>query len=370
MKDGKYIVLVVDDNSKNLQVTAGMLQDEGYLVSLATDGKSALSILETVLPDIILLDVMMPEIDGFEVCRILKSNNDLSNIPVIFLTAKDEPGDISEGFRVGGVDYVTKPFIREELLSRIKTHVELADSLRTIREFNRIRDRLYSIIAHDIRSPFASIKMSINAVAAGAISPNDEQFMVLMKHLDKTVNDTSAFIDNLLNYTKYQGQKVNFSLKLQDIYPVLLRSIDFVKENAVKKEIKINLNIPENTCAIFEDNSMMVIFLNLIGNAIKFTPRGGIIDIFSESKQSSLEVHVKDNGTGMQAEVFDRVFIRNEHYFSSGTNAEKGTGLGLFIVRDLIKLNKCQMTATSKAAEGTNIIISLKTDETDKTDIL
>ncbi len=365
MKDGKTIVLVVDDNSTNLQYTAGMLHNEGYLVSLATGGKAALATLESFIPDIVLLDVMMPEMDGFEVCRILKSNNDLSNIPVIFLTAKDQPGDITEGFRAGGVDYLTKPFMREELLSRIKIHAELADSLRTIREFNRIRDRLYSIIAHDIRSPFATIKMSINSIATGAINPSDDQFMVLMKHLDKTVNETSAFIDNLLNYTKYQGQKVNLSLKVQDIYPVMLRSIDFVKENALRKEIKINLNIPENTCALFEDNSIMVVFLNLIGNAIKFTPRGGKIDILSVLKNGILEVHVRDNGIGMLPEVFDRVFIRNEHHFSTGTNAEKGTGLGLFIVRDLIKLNKCLMTATSNPEEGTNIIISLKTDETD-----
>jgi len=306
---------------------------------------------------------MMPEMDGFEVCRIIKSSSHFSNIPVIFLTAKDQPGDITEGFSAGGVDYVTKPFLREELLSRIKTHVDLANSLRTIVEFNRIRDRLYSIIAHDIRSPFAGIKMTINAIATGAINPSDNDFMEMVKYLDKTVNETSALIDNLLNYTKYQGQKVNLSLKVQDLFPILLQSIDFLKENANTKGIKVNLKIPEYTYAVFEENSMMAVFRNLIGNAIKFTPEGGIVDIFYESKHSLLEVHMKDNGTGMPHEVFDRVFVRNEHYFSSGTNAEKGSGLGLFIVRDLLKLNNCRMTATSKPEEGTDIVITLNTVE-------
>jgi len=369
MEDGKYNILIVDDNSRNLQLTAGILRDEGYLVSLATGGKSALSILENISPDLILLDVMMPEMDGFEVCRLIKNNKSLADIPVIFLTAKDQPDDLAEGFRIGGVDYVTKPFMREELISRIKTHVELAGSLRTIREFNRVRDRLYSIIAHDIRSPFSSIKMTINAIASGAISPADNEFMEMIQYLDKTVNETSALLDNLLNYTKYQGQKVNLSLKVQDLYPVLLQSVEFVKDDAIRKGIDIHLKVPEDSFALFEENSMMAVFRNLLSNAIKFTRDGGIIELFSELKDDLQVVHVKDSGTGMPREVFDRVFVKNEHYLSSGTNAEKGSGLGLFIVRDLVKLNNCRMTATSEPGAGTDISIILNTSDTDKSNM-
>src|SRR5664279_390226 len=124
---GKYI-LIVDDNNKNLQLTASLLKDEGYLISVAQNAKDALLQLNEILPDLILLDIMMPGMDGLELCRLIKKNDKLCDIPVIFLTAKSQTEDLAEGFKAGGVDYINKPFNREELLIRVQTHIELASS--------------------------------------------------------------------------------------------------------------------------------------------------------------------------------------------------------------------------------------------------
>ena len=176
MKNSGKFILIVDDNLKNLQLTATLLKGEGYLLSLAEDAGSALAQLESFVPDLILLDVMMPGIDGFELCRIIKKNEKFREIPVIFLTAKNQAEDLADGFNAGGVDYLSKPFNRLELLMRVKNHLELSHSRKKILEMNKTRDKLYSIIAHDIRSPFSSITLTVSAIANGYLEPDSEDF--------------------------------------------------------------------------------------------------------------------------------------------------------------------------------------------------
>ncbi|MFW5777932.1 MAG: response regulator, partial [Bacteroidota bacterium] len=154
--DKKITILIVDDNHQNLRVVSSFLKDKNYNLALATSGEKTLELLEKIHTDLILLDIMMPEMDGLETCRILKENPKTADIPVIFLTAKNQTEDIVEGFKAGGVDYITKPFNREELLVRIKNHVDLAKAKNKIIEMNNTRDKLYSIIAHDIKSPLNS----------------------------------------------------------------------------------------------------------------------------------------------------------------------------------------------------------------------
>ena len=164
----KPLILIVDDIPKNLQVLSSILSFEGYQISFASSGSQALNIIETSLPDLILLDIMMPIMDGYEVCKILKSNPRTKDIPIIFLTGKVEAEDIVHGLKIGAVDYITKPFNSAELLSRVHTHIELKlsrdaivkynyeleESKKQLLELNASKDKFFSIIAHDLRSPF------------------------------------------------------------------------------------------------------------------------------------------------------------------------------------------------------------------------
>ncbi|MBN2648382.1 MAG: response regulator, partial [Prolixibacteraceae bacterium] len=221
----KPTILVVDDNKRNLQVVGNILHEEQYKVAMAINGPTALKLAAQLKPDLVLLDIMMPEMDGFEVCKKLKENEETREIPVIFLTAKVETDDVVEGFNLGGVDYITKPFKQKELLVRIKTHLDLLQSKRKIAEQasllqsnNAFKDRLFSIIGHDLRSPLSSIKFTIDMIKSGVIELGDDFFHELIDQLAKTTDEAFTLLENLLGWAKSQSGNLpvvpeEFSLK-------------------------------------------------------------------------------------------------------------------------------------------------------------
>jgi two-component system, sensor histidine kinase and response regulator len=359
MPDSNKYILIVDDNIKNLQLTATLLKNEGYLISLAQNAESALIQLDELLPDLILLDIMMPGIDGLELCRMIKKNDKLSDIPVIFLTAKSQTDDLAAGFEAGGVDYINKPFNKEELLIRVKNHIELASSRKKIIEMNHMRDKLYSIIAHDIRSPFSSITMTLSAITNGYLDPGSDDFKEVMNQLEKTASETSIMLDNLLEFTRFQSRAISMTPRCLSIYPVIMESIQLLKGNADKKNLTITYDIPDDITACFDEISMSAVFRNLIFNAIKFTPEKGMINISAEAKEEYVRVRVTDTGVGLSEALIKKIFIDNEHYTSPGTNKEQGSGLGSFIIKDFVKRNNGKLKITSTPGSGTEMLVYL-----------
>ena len=362
MKNSGDLLLIVDDNMLNLQLTAGLLKEEGYLISLAQDGQAALSQLEHMLPDLILLDIMMPGMDGFEVCRILKKDPRLLEIPVIFLTAKKETEDLAEGFNVGGVDYITKPFIREELVVRVKNHLELSKSRKKVIEMNRTRDKLYSVIAHDIRSPFSNIVLTLNTLAGGFLDPASEDFMEIIKTLEKSANETRILIDNLLDWTRLQNDTLTIETKQDKIYPVISECLNLLKGDYNNKKIKVEVDIPEDLIAVFDGRSMKSVFRNIIFNAIKFTPVNGDISLKAIVAGKYVMISVTDTGVGMSPEVIRRIFVNNEHYSTRGTEDEMGSGFGTFIIKDFVERNGGKIEVSSIPGSGSKISVYLKSD--------
>ncbi|MBN2635389.1 MAG: response regulator, partial [Prolixibacteraceae bacterium] len=160
-------VLIVDDNSNNVKIIAITLRELNYKLVIATSGQSAIDMVDKTRPDLVLLDIMMPGMDGYETCEIIKSKKENENLPIIFLTALNDKSNIIRGFEVGGVDYITKPFNKEELISRVKTHLELKftqDELQKTSDYlynlNSLKDKMFSVIGHDLRSPLGSVKMT------------------------------------------------------------------------------------------------------------------------------------------------------------------------------------------------------------------
>ncbi len=363
MKSSGKHILIVDDNLKNLQVTAKLLKEKNYLISLAQSGKSALLQLQQYPPDLILLDIMMPEMDGLEVCRKIKGDEKHKEIPVIFLTAKNETIDVVEGFNVGGVDYISKPFKREELLIRVKNHLELANSKKKIIEMNKTRDKLYSIIAHDIRSPLSNISMVIQAISDKIISTDSEDFTEIINGLSDSTQHTLTLLGNLLKWTELQSDSITLSPTTLSVYPIIVDCVNLLKANAESKDIIINLNIQESTSAYFDELSIHTVFRNLLANAIKFTSSNGEINISSTENTEFVRISVKDNGTGIKEDVLEKIFKKHEPHTTPGTNKEQGTGLGLFVVKDFIAKNNGILHIKSKLGEGTEIIVSLPIEE-------
>jgi two-component system, sensor histidine kinase and response regulator len=362
MKNASHI-FIIDDNANNLQITGKILKDKGYKISLAMDGPSALKQLETEIPDLILLDVMMPGMDGLEVCRKIKKNENLEEIPIIFLTAKNQTEDLLEGFKAGGVDYITKPFISTELITRVKTHLELYHSRKTIMEMNRTRDKIYSIIAHDIRAPLSSIKFTTNALLQHYLDPNSEEFTEIIKTLAQTTDETLGLLENLLTWGRLQSNKIKMKHTMQPVLPMLNECKILLDSNAKAKNIKLKLETTsDETTALFDEVTMHTVIRNLIANAIKFTPEGGSVFISTARKLQQQVIKIEDTGIGMDKETINKIFGKKEHFTTKGTKDEKGTGLGLLMAIDFIEKNNATLKVDSTPGKGTSFSIFLPTE--------
>lgn len=358
MEETKYI-LVVDDNRENLKVVSSFLKEKQYKIALALSGEDAMKILSTTKIDLILLDIMMPEMDGFETCKLIKQDEKLKDIPVIFLSAKDQTSDIVDGFDAGGVDYITKPFQRDELFVRVNNHLELAYAKTKIVEMNRTRDKLYSIIAHDIRSPFSSIMQMMAFVNKGHISAGSPEFQEILSLITKRTEETSNLLNNLLEWTKVQSESIQLKIESINLLRLIFECIQLQKGNAHQKEIEVICNVKTDVIAKCDEVTVHTIFRNLISNAIKFTEEKGTIIIDSECDEQMVHIYVKDTGIGIDEKVLNQIMQHNQVYTSKGTNQENGSGLGLVMVKDFVAKNKGILKIESKTGKGTAITVSL-----------
>jgi len=365
--NNKAKILIVDDNLSNLQVLGNFLKEEEYLIAVAKDGFKAIELSLKIIPDLILLDIMMPKMDGYEVIRKLKSDERTSNIPVIFITAKVETNDIVKGFNLGCVDYILKPFKKEELLARVKTHVTLVKSQNKIKnqalelkQLVNVRDKMYSIIAHDLNSPLASIKMTLRAFQDGLFDSNMDKFNELINLLIKSTDETQVLLDNLLQWTKSQSGLIiprmvenNLSLIIQEV--LLLFEVPLANK---KIELKTDLLIVEKLS--FDGDMIKTVLRNLISNAIKFTPENGSIYIYVENFEKEIKINIKDTGVGISDEQAEKIFSDKEHFSSYGTNNEKGSGLGLILCQDFMKLNNGLIEFNSTKDSGSTFSMSFR----------
>ncbi len=356
-------ILVVDDNPQNIQVIGNILRECGYKISIAMNGKEALNFVSKTIPDLILLDIMMPEMDGYETCEKLKQNDATKDIPVIFLSAKVEVDDIVKGFELGGVDYVTKPYKREELLARVKTHLRLRKTERQLLELIGMKDRLFSIIGHDLRGPLGTLMMMMDTF----IDPNSryteedmKKYMVMMKDSSKTAY---TLLENLLNWARSQQNLVQFSPEKINIPEIIKENIKVLSGSAESKEIKINLEAPDEAHAFCDKNSISTVIRNLISNALKFTQNGGEINIKVTTGNEALKVSVSDSGIGISEENLNKLFKKNLIYSTRGTKGEKGTGLGLLLCKDFVEGNKGEISVESKIGIGTTFHFTIPIEE-------
>lgn len=363
------LILVVDDNKNNLQVVSGFLRNAGYNIALSLNAENAMQILKDNNIDLILLDVMMPVEDGYSFCRRLKKEKRLKDIPVIFLTAKDGTDDLLEGFQAGGVDYITKPFRKEELLARVKSHVDLATAKKNIikqseiiKKINNTRDKMYSIISHDIKSPFANISMMISMIAEGYLEPDSDDFREIIQNLNYSTKETYALLENLLQWTRTQTGDIECNPEIVDLNELIENAISIISINAQNKNININSNIENNSKVFCDPNMIKSVMINLLSNAIKFTDNGGKIFLTGTKKDDKVEAKVKDTGKGIDKERLDKLFNKNEYFTTAGTNNEKGSGLGLHLVREFISRNGGTISVESELGEGTTFTIQLPTN--------
>lgn len=359
-------VLIVDDNLNNVKIIALTLRPLNYKIVITTNGNSAIEMVERTKPDIVLLDIMMPGMDGYETCKIIKSKKENENIPVIFLTALNEKENIVQGFDAGGVDYITKPFNKDELISRVKTHLELKltkdELLKTtnyLKEINAVKDKMFSIIGHDLRSPLGSVKMTLEFLSHTVPENLDDDFKSTFKLLVKATDEVFSLLENLLGWAK--SQSGNLAINREEIYLAeLVNGIhQLYSGNLTMKKLEFINGVDSGTTVFADLYTVKSVFRNLVSNAIKFTPENGKITVRAKEAEGLVQIEISDSGVGISAKDLPRLFDATQHFTTYGTNNESGSGLGLLLCRDFVVQNGGDIEVKSEQGKGTTFIIVL-----------
>lgn len=355
-----YKVLIVDDVMSNVLLLKVLLTNEHYKIATAGNGTEALAQVKAEKPDLILLDVMMPDMDGFEVAQRLKKDPEAAEIPIIFLTALNSTGDIVKGFQVGANDFISKPFNKEELIIRVRHQISLIAAKRIIlaqtEELRRTiigRDKLYSVIAHDLRSPMGSIKMVLNMLILNLPSETiGVEMYELLTMANQTTEDVFALLDNLLKWTKSQIGKLNTVYQDIDLVEVVEGVIEIFTMVAGLKKIKVKLEAPEELAVVADIDMIKTVVRNLLSNAIKFSNEGSEVNVKVAKVDGMAVVSVQDHGCGIDEESQKKLLHTDTHYSTFGTNNEEGSGLGLLLVQDFVQKNGGDLWFTSQKGEG------------------
>jgi two-component system sensor histidine kinase/response regulator len=364
-----FKILIVDDVVSNVLLLKILLSNEKYQVCTANGGNMCIELAKSQKPDLILLDVMMPDINGFDTAAILKKDPETAEIPIIFLTALNNPSDLVHGFQVGASDFLTKPFNKEELVVRVFHQIKLVAATRIIEKQNsdlratiNNRDKMYSVIAHDLRSPMASIRMVlnlvVNAVPKDVVGP---ELFELLDKANKESEDCHDLLDNLLKWTKSQTGRLNVVMQDLDLNDIIPGVVEIFEMIALTKKITLNYAGSDGPLVVQADNDMLkTIVRNFLSNAIKFSPEESVIDIMMSTEGDFAKVSIRDHGVGIAPERLDSIFNKGETTY--GTDGEEGSGLGLQLCADFARKIGGDVRVESVLNEGStfSVLVPLK----------
>jgi len=364
MGEYMYTILIVDDNSNNLKVLAGVLKIAGYDFRMAKSGQQALNVLEKTTPDLILLDIQMPEMDGFETCLKIKENVELAKIPVIFLTANNDAESVNKAFKSGGVDFVTKPFNTDELLARIQTHITLKTQSEELVRQNAAKDKFFSIISHDLKNPLANIIGFAELIKDSSNEIDPEKLELFIGYIHNSALFTLEILEDLLDWARIQRGSLKSVKNNFNLSNLLLNNIEGHIPQALAKSIYFESNFDKNIFINADEKMITTVVRNLISNAIKFTPKGGHISISTKEKtinnKRMIETEIRDTGIGINEENMSKLFQIEQNYNSKGTNNESGTGLGLILCKEFINHNDGIIRVESELTVGSSFIFDLE----------
>jgi len=345
-------ILIVDDQPANLQILGTILDQHGYDVVPAPDGPTALRRLAARPPDLVLLDVMMPGMDGFEVCRQIRTQRVLEDLPVIFLSAADDKEVIVRALECGGVDYVTKPFNSAELLGRVKTHLALKAARDRLRQLAQDKDELLGILAHDLKNALGSVQMSSQLLAERTES--DARLHRLSLNIQEAADRTLAFVKQFLANTATE-RGLTLVPAAVDLSQTAADVVQEYARMARRKGIRLQMDpdpAPSSAVIHADPSALRQVLDNLVGNAIKFSPPDRAVHVSVTVAPSHVECRIRDEGPGFTDEDRARMFQRYGRLSARPTGNEPSTGLGLSIVRQLMTLLQAELQCDSVPGGG------------------
>ena len=387
LKFEENTILAVDDAPTNLSVLVDNLSSSHCRVLTAESAKSALNRLEYVIPDLILLDVMMPEMDGFTLCRKLKTHPIYKNIPVIFLTAKSDGDDIVEGFKAGGVDYVTKPFRKMELSMRINTHLELKNARHKIQEYaHTLEDRnkrlsemldekneFIGVATHDLKNPLSVLTLALDLFRIKTKDKPIKEVESLMDQMDKTLKRMTQLVSQLLEINRLDVGRFELNLDRSPVEPICSELVKQNQLNANNKSIQIEYDVEcdPSVAGKIDATAFSQVIDNLISNAVKYSPRETTIRCRLQVVSSGdtlpdlilmdrkIRFVVEDEGPGIVAEEHHKVFQKFARTSNTPTGGESSSGLGLSIAKRLIREMKGDLGFVSTVGKGSTFYLEL-----------
>ncbi len=358
-------ILIVDDTTANLRLLSRMLVKQGYKVRAAASGVWALKAVQASPPDLILLDIMMPDMDGYEVCQQLKAGEQTRDIPIIFISALNTEKDKVKAFTAGGVDYVTKPFQVAEVLARVKTHLTLQILQKKFQQKNAELDAIAHTVSHDLKNPLAVLVGQSSMLKYGYAQMSDEEIYQYLAEIEQEGLQMSNIVDELLLLASVR-QMEEIETRALDMGRIMAE----VQERLAYliEEHQANIIWPDNwPVAVGYGQWIQEVWVNYISNALKYGGRPPRIELGSDTMDHSMDYRslpagryirfwVRDNGPGLSPEEHARLFTPFERL--QQTRA-KGHGLGLSIVRRIVEKLGGQAGAESKIGEGSTFYFTL-----------
>ncbi|MCJ7812164.1 response regulator [bacterium] len=439
-------ILVVEDSPTQALLLKHLLENNSYHVLVAKNGKEAIDSIQNKKPNLIISDIMMPEMDGYTMCRTIKSNDAYKDIPVILLTMLSDPEDVVKGLEARAEAYVTKPYDEKHLLSKVKSILETSfdeqnngelevkiegkryvitsnrqqilnlllctyeravqqnrelikvqdqlkilneqleekveertAELRTeiaerkriekilqlanerLKELDALKSDFLSTVSHELRTPLAIMREGVSLCLEEVVGKITEKQKQLLIHTKENIDRLSRLIMDLLDISKIEAKKIVLWRKATDIGEIVRKIQSNFKPQAMKKRIKMNIQLPEVQVRLFVDeDKVMQIFNNLVSNAVQYTEAGGDILIGVEEKEEVVSCFVSDTGIGIAKENISKLFSKFEQIGRVEGPGYKGTGLGLAIVKGLVEKHGGKIEVESDIGKGTTFFFTLK----------
>lgn len=351
----KIPILVVDDKPENLDILIAYLDTCGFTISVALNGMEAIELAIEFIPDIILLDVMMPGMNGFETCHVLKQNDKTKGIPVIFMTALSETIDKVKGFQAGGVDYITKPFQQEEVLARVNAHLTICHQRKKLErrnvellQLNQEKNEFLGIVSHDLKSPLTGILGFAQLLKHYRKDFSEVEIREFVEGVESNVKQMLDLIENLLDVNRLETGKMTFSLGKVDLGVYMFEALYRYRLEAETKKIRLHFDLPQGKYFVYADErAIRQVLDNMISNAIKYSfgEKNIYIDLTVIGEYIRCQVH--DEGQGLTAEDKAQLFQKFARLSAKPTGGEHSTGLGLSIVKKLVEAMEGRVWAES-----------------------
>jgi two-component system sensor histidine kinase/response regulator len=362
-------ILIADDDRLNIRILAGILKRDGYVIADADSGERGLAIYAEFKPNLVLLDVMMPGIDGFETCRRLKHEYGDKCAPIIFITAKNDSNDVVAGLAAGGVDYLPKPFNAKEVLARIRTHLQnqllVAEQQRLVEQLSRAnaaKNRFLGMAAHDLRNPLASIRGLSEFLRDGVVGTLTPDQLDLVTTIHDASQSMLEMVNDLLDVATIESGELKLTLGKHDLTELVGKSVSLTNIEAAKKTTRVQLQCEvERLLVQIDPAKMRQVIDNLLSNAVKYSPPGSTVTVVIQhdpARQVTL-LRVRDEGPGIPANERDKLFKDFGRLSVQPTGGEKSTGLGLAICRKIVEAHHGTIEADNLPTRGCEFRVTL-----------